>query len=196
MSEQKLTEGQRRVRLGFNPSGLKRVHTMKSLVASAIDYIVGMETKMKKNSDPTNVEDDDFFREMATAKTLLQQASSMAVGAATLGRAFDVFGSAQVGGELEIETGTYTKKPVSVDIITFDDFVEFGRKNAGSLNAEGYPLSFSYKDHPISHETNESYLIPTYEGILSFTKDDVLITGVKGEIYPCKIDIFKATYTK
>lgn len=27
-----------------------------------------------------------------------------------------------------------------------------------------------------------------------FTPEDVLITGVKGEIYPCKIDIFNSTY--
>ena len=28
------------------------------------------------------------------------------------------------------------------------------------------------------------------------TRKDVLITGVHGEIYPCKIDIFEATYEK
>jgi len=26
------------------------------------------------------------------------------------------------------------------------------------------------------------------------TPDDMLLTGVKGEIYPCKMDIFLATY--
>lgn len=31
---------------------------------------------------------------------------------------------------------------------------------------------------------------------MKFTKDDMLITGVNGEIYPCKIDIFKKTYEK
>jgi len=26
------------------------------------------------------------------------------------------------------------------------------------------------------------------------TKADMLITGINGEIYPCKLDIFEATY--
>jgi len=31
---------------------------------------------------------------------------------------------------------------------------------------------------------------------MKFTPEDVLITGIKGEIYPCKIDIFRATYSE
>jgi hypothetical protein len=34
------------------------------------------------------------------------------------------------------------------------------------------------------------------EGTMQMTPNDVLITGVKGEIYPCKIDVFEATYEK
>lgn len=37
-------------------------------------------------------------------------------------------------------------------------------------------------------------MIPTLEGQYEFTPNDMLITGVKGEIYPCKKDIFEATY--
>lgn len=29
---------------------------------------------------------------------------------------------------------------------------------------------------------------------MRFTREDMLITGIKGEIYPCKKDIFHATY--
>lgn len=36
--------------------------------------------------------------------------------------------------------------------------------------------------------------ISTLEGPLSVSIDDWIIQGVKGEIYPCKPDIFLATY--
>lgn len=202
MSEQKqLTEGQKRVRLGFNPSGLKRVHKYKEMVANAIDYLGGMEKKIKekikeKSKDESYEYVGDFMREIATAKTFLQQASSMGVGAITLPLAFKLLGDAQINNHLEIETGEYTKKPVTISIITFEDFVEYGRKNGSGTNAEGYPLSFTYENHAITHETNVQYVIPTLEGHLYFTPNDVLIKGVQGELYPCKIDIFKQTYTK
>ncbi len=31
---------------------------------------------------------------------------------------------------------------------------------------------------------------------MKFNRGDMLITGVKGEIYPCKMDIFQATYNR
>lgn len=41
---------------------------------------------------------------------------------------------------------------------------------------------------------NEIIKIKTLEGIMTAQKGDWIIRGVKGEIYPCKDDIFKATY--
>jgi hypothetical protein len=37
-------------------------------------------------------------------------------------------------------------------------------------------------------------VINTLEGNMDVTPDDYIIRGVKGEIYPCKPDIFEATY--
>ena len=37
-------------------------------------------------------------------------------------------------------------------------------------------------------------LIHTLEGVMRAEKDDWVIRGVKGEVYPCKPDIFAATY--
>ena len=37
-------------------------------------------------------------------------------------------------------------------------------------------------------------LIPTLEGLMTARQDDYVIRGVKGEIYPCKPDIFEQTY--
>jgi hypothetical protein len=36
--------------------------------------------------------------------------------------------------------------------------------------------------------------IPTLKGLMLATEGDWIIKGVKGEIYPCKPDIFEATY--
>jgi len=37
-------------------------------------------------------------------------------------------------------------------------------------------------------------LIPTLEGLMLGVQEDWIIRGVKGELYPCKPDIFSATY--
>lgn len=43
--------------------------------------------------------------------------------------------------------------------------------------------------------TNEYYCaITTLEGVMTGHKGDWIIKGVKDEIYPCKPDIFEATY--
>lgn len=87
----------------------------------------------------------------------------------------------------------YRKKPVIVEAITFDELVAYGKAHGGNI-VNGMPWSFSYAGHPITHETDDCYLIPTPEGTMRFERGDMLITGVKGEIYPCKSDIFAATY--
>lgn len=43
---------------------------------------------------------------------------------------------------------------------------------------------------------DDRYIIPTLEGDMLLGKDDMLITGVDGEIYPCKKEIFEKTYEK
>jgi hypothetical protein len=90
----------------------------------------------------------------------------------------------------------FRKKPVVIEAITFDELVAHGLAAAGpsALSATGMPWSFEYAGHPITHENDDCYLIPTLEGLMKMTRGDVLITGVRGEIYPCKADIFAATY--
>ena len=96
-------------------------------------------------------------------------------------------------------TRQFRKKPVVIEAITFDELVAHGIKQCKDEGREdsiidGMPWSFTYAGHPISHETNASYCIPTLEGTMMMTPEDMLITGVKGEIYPCKREIFVATY--
>lgn len=87
----------------------------------------------------------------------------------------------------------FRKKPVVIEAIIFDELVEYGKKNGASI-VNGMPWSFNYKEHPITHENDNCYLIQTLEGTMRFERGDMLITGVKGEIYPCRRDIFEATY--
>ena len=90
----------------------------------------------------------------------------------------------------------FKKKPLEIEAITFAELVEYGRQVAPK-DAEqhgGFAKSFDYKGHPITHENDGCYLIPTLKGTHNMTPSDMLITGGKGEIYACKIDIFEATY--
>lgn len=88
----------------------------------------------------------------------------------------------------------FRKKPVVIEAITFLEFVEHGLASASYVSDSNMPWSFDYNGHAITHENDKCYLIPTLEGAMKFTPDDMLITGVKGEIYPCKTDIFEKTY--
>lgn len=87
----------------------------------------------------------------------------------------------------------FRKKPVVIEAITFDELVKFAI-DLGTPLTNGMPWHFTYKGHIITHENDNCYLVPTLEGTMKFMRGDMLITGVKGEIYPCKADIFAATY--
>jgi hypothetical protein len=87
----------------------------------------------------------------------------------------------------------FRKKPVVVEAITFDELVDYGKVSGTSL-VNDMPWSFEYAGQPITHENDDCYLIPTPEGIMKFERGDMLITGVRGEIYPCTMDIFQKNY--
>jgi hypothetical protein len=56
---------------------------------------------------------------------------------------------------------------------------------------------FKDGDHPAVEKWNDGeYRIRTLEGAHIVTPADWIITGVKGEHYPCKPDIFDATYER
>lgn len=54
-----------------------------------------------------------------------------------------------------------------------------------------------YRKKPVvieAYQTDEVMYIETLEGIHKANVGDYIITGVKGEQYHCKPDIFEATY--
>lgn len=87
----------------------------------------------------------------------------------------------------------YRKRPVVIEAITFQELIDHGLSTSTNI-INGMPWSFTYGGHPITHENDDCYLIPTNEGTMKMSLTDMLITGIKGEIYPCAGDIFAATY--
>lgn len=51
-----------------------------------------------------------------------------------------------------------------------------------------------YQFSPVPGMGDDVFIIRTLEGQLEVSPGDWIITGVKGEKYPCKPDIFEATY--
>jgi len=78
----------------------------------------------------------------------------------------------------------YRKKPVVIEAIQWHGF-EKGPHDLGVTS-----LGCGLKDRPIMG------WIKTLEGGHEVTPGDWIITGIKGERYPCKPDIFEATYEK
>lgn len=82
----------------------------------------------------------------------------------------------------------YRKKPVVIEALqlntspaSLNDCVEFIENGGGKV--------------AVDFENETHYLkISTLEGTMKASVDDWIIKGVKGEFYPCKPDIFEATY--
>ncbi len=56
-----------------------------------------------------------------------------------------------------------------------------------------------YRKKPViieAYKTDKPVIIKTLEGDMKASVGDYIITGVNGEQYPCKPDIFKKTYEK
>ncbi len=56
-----------------------------------------------------------------------------------------------------------------------------------------------YRKRPVvveAYQTDVVVEIETLEGTMRGNPGDWIITGIKGERYPCKPDIFEATYEK
>ena len=79
----------------------------------------------------------------------------------------------------------YRKKPVVIEAVQFN-----GRDNSGDvLEFTDWQAVFT------GNSIDDCWLeIPTLEGTMKARPGDWIIKGVNGEFYPCKPDIFAATY--
>lgn len=76
----------------------------------------------------------------------------------------------------------YRKKPVVIEAVQYDGT---------------FPLDFLGEAENVRASSvigDDAVLIETLEGTMRAEKGDWIIRGVKGELYPCKPDIFEATY--
>jgi hypothetical protein len=81
----------------------------------------------------------------------------------------------------------YRKKPVVIEAVQFTD--DEPETLIGLQEFMDSDVRVSYKN-----PENPVLKIETLEGVMDASIGDYIIKGVRGEFYPCKPDIFKATY--
>jgi hypothetical protein len=87
----------------------------------------------------------------------------------------------------------FRKKPVVIEAVQLTDEVCWDNWLRGVPVFGKFSVSGSY--HKGDHTIHEAYVsIDTLEGVMTAKRGDWIIRGVKGEYYPCKPDIFAATY--
>ena len=84
----------------------------------------------------------------------------------------------------------YRKKPVVIEAVPVRDALL-----AASTEWTDLPtwLRDAYEGGTVTF-ASDAIFINTLEGQMCASKGDMLIRGVQGELYPCKPDIFDATY--
>lgn len=88
--------------------------------------------------------------------------------------------------------GRFRKKPVEIDAARVGDLIDSGFGRDFKFLPDW--VRDAYEAGVIVAPTRDGFTIKTLEGDLHATRADMLIRGVKGELYPCKIDIFQETY--
>ena len=86
----------------------------------------------------------------------------------------------------------FTKKPVTIEALQYptDPF-----DNAGAISVYEWVRRNSLgKTSTYIDPMSGDLMIHTLEGDMRVSAGDWIIRGVQGEFYPCKPDIFKATY--
>lgn len=85
----------------------------------------------------------------------------------------------------------YRKKPVVVEAFKFyiDEFPEWFEDAV--INNEVILKKCNFDKYSIEEAHCE---IKTLEGVMRGNGGDYIIRGVRGELYPCKSDIFEMTY--
>lgn len=87
--------------------------------------------------------------------------------------------------------GKYKKLPVEIEAELVSGLLEKFKHNFNELPKW---VMEAYENTTINTITDNNFIIKTLEGNMIATKEDYLIKGVNGELYPCKKDIFEKTY--
>jgi len=88
----------------------------------------------------------------------------------------------------------YRKKPVEIEAVQFTKEIRDAHIFDGAALPDGVKRG-AMNWHPARREVYKAnFHIETLEVCMNVDLDDWIIKGVKGEFYPCKPDIFAATY--
>ena len=90
----------------------------------------------------------------------------------------------------------YKKIPVTIEAYAFDEMKDLEEKHGAVTCNESGLSSFEINGRKIEQINTDTYRIHQIEGYHDVTKDDMLIIGIGGEVYPCKKNIFESTYAK
>ena len=88
----------------------------------------------------------------------------------------------------------FRKKPVVIKAMQFTEAVRDAALFDGQPLPDGVHRGASTLHPPTRKVWSASFFIETLEGRMEVSVGDWVITGIKGERYPCKPDIFAATY--
>jgi hypothetical protein len=94
------------------------------------------------------------------------------------------------------EPRKYRKKPVVIDAVRCSEVLHKAQRDWYAL-PDWIIAAYGGKNEAGVRSlvfTNEGVHITTLEGTMLAEPTDWIIRGVKGEFYPCKPDIFAATY--
>lgn len=88
----------------------------------------------------------------------------------------------------------YRKKPIVIEahLLNLELLSPFPEWLIKNLKRDEFPITIYTKDT----DPRKYIVIETLEGFMNAYSGDYIIKGIEGEIYPCKPDIFEATYEK
>ena len=84
----------------------------------------------------------------------------------------------------------YVKRPIVVEAEPVESILSFFNDRSQSTQ---YWASNALNDGTLV-PIDDTILVATLEGTVLATCEDMIIKGIRGELYPCKIDIFLETY--
>jgi hypothetical protein len=95
----------------------------------------------------------------------------------------------------------FRKKPVEIEAVqlkweTWSDVCDFiGEFPDGMAGVYVHPHENDNYSHDLAwSDARLGLTIPTLEGVMLAVENDFIIRGIQGELYPCKPDIFWASY--
>jgi hypothetical protein len=93
----------------------------------------------------------------------------------------------------------YVKKPILIEAVQYTGTEESNRRIIDWTRNSKTPAFMDTEIRNCSPEVPDGFDYPvlkinTLEGAMTVASHDYVIRGIKGEFYPCKPDIFEATY--